>query len=279
MEYYKEQLGKLEKSMVVLDNTPMLIFNKAEKCIEDCSAMLYVFRERVLQRGFKTQKEECAFFKTIKPALVSYMIHYMNRVHMERHRPYIEGNQHTNFFIDQITLLQKYFLEHREFYEYYIRGLTYRDTEFFCRKGVLNNLDCSSLNAFMDNSFATSHDLILATILGNLKTIEYLKNRKMQAAVGNGSASVLKSKDENLQWTGAKVDLIELVYALHATGMVNNGLAGINDLAEGVERLFHKKLGDYYRTFLEIRNRKIQPTKFLDHLKKCLENKIIEADG
>jgi hypothetical protein len=61
--------------------------------------------------------------------------------------------------------------------------------------------------------------------------------------------------------------------------MVNNGTASINELAKSMEALFQKDLGDYYRTFLEIRERKKSPTKLLDTLKTSLMNRMIEADG
>src|SRR5690606_27119616 len=82
-----------------------------------------------------------------------------------------------------------------------------------------------------------------------------------------------------LKWTGAKVDLIELVYALHYSGLISNGQAGLIEIAKSLENLFAIKLGDIYRTFLEIRNRKSSQTKLLDTLKVNLINKMIEADG
>ena len=53
----------------------------------------------------------------------------------------------------------------------------------------------------------------------------------------------------------------------------------IKELAKGVENLFSIDIGDYYRTFLEIRLRKNNQTKLLDFLKTCIQNKIVEADG
>ena len=42
--------------------------------------------------------------------------------------------------------------------------------------------------------------------------------------------------------------------------------------------MFNVSLGDYYRTFLEIRSRKINQTKFIDKLKESLTNKMLESD-
>lgn len=73
-----------------------------------------------------------------------------------------------------------------------------------------------------------------------------------------------------LYWTESKTALIELVYALHAQGAVDNGKADIKDIAAVFEHLFGVELGDYYRTFLEIRVRKTGRTKFIDSLRNSL---------
>jgi hypothetical protein len=67
----------------------------------------------------------------------------------------------------------------------------------------------------------------------------------------------------NLTWTGNKVDAIETVYALHASGVFNDGKADIKDVAQEFQIAFNIDLGDYYRAFLEIKSRKTVIPKFL----------------
>ena len=85
-------------------------------------------------------------------------------------------------------------------------------------------------------------------------------------------------KQSKLFWTGNKTDLIELIYALHSSGAVNSGTADIKEMASACEQMFNIDLGDYYRTFLEIRSRKMNQTKFIDKLKNSLENKMLDSD-
>jgi len=40
-----------------------------------------------------------------------------------------------------------------------------------------------------------------------------------------------------LNWTGSKVALIELLYALHSEGVFNNGAADLKDLVEYFENI------------------------------------------
>ena len=81
-----------------------------------------------------------------------------------------------------------------------------------------------------------------------------------------------------LFWTGNKTDLIELIYALQSSGAINSGSSDIKDIAIMCEQMFNINLGDYYRTFLEIRLRKINQTKFIDKLRDALLQKMDELD-
>ena len=87
------------------------------------------------------------------------------------------------------------------------------------------------------------------------------------------------SNGERLGWTASKTDLIELIYALQASGAIKSGTAGIKEMACACEDIFELKLGNVYRTFLEIRERKIDQTKFIDRLKATLLRRMEETDG
>lgn len=49
-------------------------------------------------------------------------------------------------------------------------------------------------------------------------------------------------------------------------------------MAMACEQIFDLDLGNYYRKFLEIRARKIEPTKFLDRMKSSLLKRMQDAD-
>lgn len=276
MKFYKEELSRLESELEKLELYSPIIYNRAEKGIALCRNALLTTRKRVIKKGFKSPEEECQFFKIIKPKIVGHLIHFMNLVYIERHKPLVSRKERHKFYIQQISVLKGYFLEHREIYEYYIRNLSHLDLEYFTRNPQAEDLYCDSLVSIIDTKFSTPKDMVLAQIMGNTLSINYLRHKL--------SRKKRKHFDENkniqpLKWTGAKVDLVELVYALQASNMINNGNVGIKELAKVVERLFSIELGDYYRTFLEIRMRKNNQTKLLDILKNSIQNKIVEADG
>ncbi len=84
----------------------------------------------------------------------------------------------------------------------------------------------------------------------------------------------------NLQWTGTKVALVELTYALHNNKVLNNGNTSLNECIKAIENFFNIEIRQHNRIFLEIRNRKtIQKTSFLNNLSENLNKKMNELDN
>ena len=72
--------------------------------------------------------------------------------------------------------------------------------------------------------------------------------------------------------------MIELLYALNAAGVLNHGQLELNATVDLFEKMFNVDLGQYHRSFLELRERKNARTKFLDFLKEVLTRKMDDAD-
>ena len=85
-----------------------------------------------------------------------------------------------------------------------------------------------------------------------------------------------------LQWTKSKTALIELIYALQSYAVFDMGKTDIKAIATYFENVFEIDLGDFYHTYLEIRNRKINRkinrTKFIDSLKDAIRRKMDDQD-
>lgn len=79
---------------------------------------------------------------------------------------------------------------------------------------------------------------------------------------------------KTLVWSGSKVSLIELAYALKVSAVFNGGNATIQDIVTLLERSFHSDLGNASRTFQVILARKKGSTSFIDKLKVGLESYI-----
>lgn len=86
------------------------------------------------------------------------------------------------------------------------------------------------------------------------------------------------NSNHQINWTESKVALTELIYALFSTGAINNGKVEIDEIALAFESVFNVDLNNYYRSFLEIKMRKNNRTKFLDILRSSLIKKMDEDD-
>lgn len=130
----------------------------------------------------------------------------------------------------------------------------------------------------VDHNFSTSHDFKLAKVQAHDLVQIYLESRLrgVDYRIQKDKAQVINNS--KLTWTGNKSSLVELLYAMHTEKVLNNGTSDIKETAEYFEKIFNIDLGDYYRTFLEIRMRKTNKTKFLNSLTDSLIKKMEEAD-
>lgn len=144
-----------------------------------------------------------------------------------------------------------------------LRGVDFKDKEikalFLEMQSILNQPNSSAFLQDFKNDFK--------------KIIEKFKLLSNGSEPTNGSCR----SSVTLRWTASKVALVELIYALFCSNSLNDGDAEIREITKAFENLFSVDLGDVYHAFSEIRDRKIEPTKFLDLLKDSLLNKIKES--
>lgn len=266
---YDDILKKLDNKLDILEIEEQDILLKAEKGIKLAKQTLKSVRSIVVDYEFETKLEEIHFFKCTKPKIYSKLIYYVKLFNIESKRPRGSNKSQVKYLNNYIEKLQTYFNDNLDFYHYYRREATVFDEQYFLRGKADIRLFPDSFHFFVDEEFATSHDSTVATILAYDLLIVHLK-REIDKLENNGnyaSLRLLQSKTK-ITWTAHKIYLIELIYALHSTDVINNGTVDIKDIAYFVEKTFKVDLGDYYRAFLEIRMRKNGRTKFLDILKK-----------
>ena len=252
---------------------------KSEKGIKIAKAALKKLREAVASNSFKTNEEEISFFKNIKPQVYGKLIYYAKLFCIESRKSKGSSKSQIIYYTKYVDRFQAYFNDNLEFYQYYRKGATIFDEQYFLRGKEDIRLFPDTHYFYTDEEFSTSHDSTVATIIAyDLLMIHLKKEIDKLEENGNYFASQLMQKHSRITWTSQKVNLIELIYALHSTDVINNGSVDIKDIARVVERIFKIDLGDYYRAFLEIRMRKKGRTKFLDMLKENLENRMNEID-
>lgn len=175
----------------------------------------------------------------------------------------------------------KYFFDNNaDFYQYYRSGSTHLDKYYFLRgkPDIQLILDCFYFER--DSKFSTSFDFKVAKMIANERLTVYINNKLIKIKqIENNIPESLNLPKAKLTWTAKKVELVEQIYAWDSAGCFNNGNTNIKELAEYIETIFNINLGDFYHTFLEIRERKGSRSLFLDKLIKLLEERMDSLDS
>ena len=272
-KFYNEILNRLETAINGLEIEADKLLPRIEAIISTITQCLSEVKEYVLKTGFSDEDEEVRFFKHQKPVIVAKRIYYNAIYKIEAKRPYGGKEVIQAYLNKELSKLKRFFDNNMTFYSYYRADSTYLDHTYFVRGKHNVQLNLDTFYFETDHSFCTSHDYKVAKIIANDLIEDYLETQLSKTAVGDKPTALPK-----LNWTGSKTALIELIYALHSHGIFNNGNADIKPIVKVFESTFNIELGDFYHTFLELKSRKINRTKFLDTLKETLIRKMNEQD-
>lgn len=271
-KFYNEALYRLETAISELEIEADNSIQRIEVVIGIILKCLSEVKEYVLNSGFKNIDEEIHFFKYQKPAIVSKLIYYNAIYKIETKKPY-GAKPIRKYLNDELRKLKRYFDNNLEFYKYYRTNNSFIDDKLFVRDKYDIKLSLDTFYFEADHRFSTSHDYKVAKIIANDLIQVYLEDQLHNTTYQDKSTDLPKSN-----WTGSKTALIELIYALHSQGVLDNGNADIKVIAKTFERAFNIDLGDFYHTFMELKSRKINRTKFLSSLCDALIRKMDEKE-
>lgn len=252
--------------------------SKSEKAIEIILIAIANLKKVVTKIGFKSNAEEIHFFKDIKPQFTSKLIYYNMVYKIEMKRPNGGNRVLKKYYNNELQKLKAYFDNELDFYKYYRSGSSYLDYKYFLRGKYDIKLALDSYYFETDSSFSTSHDFKVARILANDLIQLYLEDQLIMIDNKELGDKSQRKPNIKLMWTGSKVALIELMYALHTEGVFNNGAADLKDIANYFEYTFDIDLGQYRRVFLEIRARKSEKSKFITTLNEALLKRMEKSD-
>lgn len=271
-------LSDLNEQLNFIDleiNNPI---KKCEKAIDISIKSKERLRVLIQKTNFKSEEEEIQFFKEIKPQFTSKIIYYNTIFNIEMKKPNGGTRVLKKYYNNELIKLKAFFDNELDFYKYYRSGNIYLDYKYFLRGKFDIKLSLDSYYFEADKAFATSHDFKVAKLLANDLIQLYLENRLITIENKDNNEKSQHKPNVKITWTAPKVSLTELLYALHSQGVFNNGAVDLKDIAEYFEHIFEIDLGQYRRTFLEIRTRKTDRTKFITSLNETLIKRMDNAD-
>lgn len=276
-EYYLNFFSEFEKEYQNIKTTnsdSIVIAHKVTGLIETRSKELFKWLKK---HKFSSPEEEIYFFKDLKPIFISKLIYYKTVLSIETNLPTSKKNK-IKFYEDALNLIQENTNKNRKFYEYYRARASHKDNIYFLRNCDANILkrDCSLIN--YDVKLCTTHDYNMAVMIANDILTNYLENKIEQ--LENNSSIVHPSIQQTVNWTGTKIDLVELIYALHHSKKINNGSNDIKELALFFGKIFNQDIEEnIYRFYIDIKNRKTGRSKFINQLSEVLEKQILEEEN
>jgi len=278
--YTLNLLDKIKRDIQVIDLEVDTNFNKSKRIISLIETDFNKLKSFISKYSFINDTEEIQFFKVTKPQIASQLLFYNEVRKFENSRPIGSEVVQKAFALKQLDLMNDCFDNNIEFYRYYRAHRTDLDKHYFLRCQPDLEMYFDSFYFERDPNFSTGYDLKVAKILANDMMCNYLNAELMKTNQSEinpfDNIDIPKIK---LTWTGTKVAFIELMYAVSITGSINNGKIDLKAMAKYAETIFNIDLGDYYRTFIEIRGRKGSRVQYLNELIKNIIARMDEADN
>ena len=270
----------LDKILLEIHNKEDKILSQSKRLIDEAYEMtLYLqdllgsVKKYLIEEGFKNDEEEIRFFRSIKPQILGKLIYYNKIYRIETTCPVSNGKMYYSYFSGQLANLKREYTEHlcnSDFYRYYRSGRTDRDDTYFKRGNINYHDGLNSIVFEIDPEFSTFFDYKTARIISNELLYTYLLTKINP----DENPDVILQKPESSKdifWTDSKNAIIELIYALYASGVISHGKIGIRKISLMFQILFRIPLGDLHHAFHRMKTRSGSRTSFLDQLKFSLE--------
>lgn len=267
---------ELEQDFLSIKSAESNTILRCQKIIRFLEKKLKQLNKWVKNHQFQCQKEEIYFFKELKPSLISKILFYQNVLKIESCLP--PGKKaKKKHYIKALNKLSELIHDNRDFYEYYRSRATYNDEQYFTRRPYKDIFRDDPMQLYFDSKISTSHEYQVAIIICSDMLVNYLERRIDEINPKNGISNF--RDPVNYTWSGNKIDLVELIYALKHTGVINNGNVDVKELAANLGKVFNIDLEDnIYRIYQDIKSRKNVRTKFLNKLADNLNQKLEEED-
>jgi hypothetical protein len=263
---YAEMNEALEQVAMASDN----ILQRAERSYHVVENTLRALKEYIISYTFKDKDEEIKFFKEIKPLFLSELIYYMEVFQVEAWKPPVGKQDEIAHYGLGARRVDFYLKRYNELYTYYRKGSSINDEHYFLRKETAPGLITPISMSDMDPRFSTVYSFQFA----KMQAYEHFSNYLHQCIYRLEHPGMEQIKDEGKKsrniWTDSKADLIELAYGIYARGSVNHGKADIKEIITALELIFNVNLGNFYRTFQNLRIRKKNRTPYWDAAKHDL---------
>jgi hypothetical protein len=252
----------------------MAIWNNNEcfqkKCITSldlCDETLQNLKTHVCVQRFTSLKDEIQFFKEVKPKILSVKFACRELMEYDLERAIDQEKDIADLQRLYLNKMQGKFNHFKDFRFYVQSEMSNRD-ELYFTLGNLKDDYILRLIPEVEIDFSTGYDILMAYSLAS----DFLKNHFEEVR-----PSTKQVYYPELQWTGNKTDLVELLACLHRTSVFNNGENDFKRFALIFSQMVNFEIKDVYRTVSAIKDRKKEKKSFLNRMLSAFQEMISDA--
>lgn len=270
---YDEIMKSVEERMSAIDLN-------GKEIVSECKSTILFLREKLKElKNFvelgclRNEDDEIDFFKNKKPVLYGRLLYFKKVLRIESQCPLCDPD---TYYRKRQEELKLFFDRHVTFYQYFRSGATYLDRHYFTRAGSNEEIDMGLSHWDDDSEFTTGYDNLAARIIAMEMLYAYVTNKKRLLQHEQIDTPVTLCRE--YRWTDTKAAAVELIYAIHESGSVNNGKAEIKELVELFEVAMNIDLSNVYNIFVSLKNRKNNRSVYLDAIKDSFLKRLNEED-
>lgn len=277
-ETYDHVVGEFNTKLSELNIESQISPKETNEGILLCNNALYHLKTIVESKGFKNIEDEIYFFKRVKVEPLSLLVYFNEVRSCQLHMPRLGSANKLAFLKKKMNRVNKFFFRYSDFVHYMDQELCYLDKQYFTRSHQVFPLYALPESIYLDPKFFTSHDMLWARIRGMNRFIVYIRRLINDIKHQNNTNYSNQISGQPMKWTASKIALIELLYAIHETQVINNGKDDLKTMALLFEQLFGVQLGNIYKTYSEIKARKGTRARFLEELIERFNNRMDQDD-
>ena len=277
--FAEEMLLKIDAEIESIGFNNDITINDALHIVKYIIPLYDQLRKLTVDHIFSSTEEEIYFRKELKPNILGRYLYFNKVYRIESQCPSGSNDVIKEYLNDELGGLTYFFRRNLELYQYYRSKATTYDTYYFIRGKADIRLCCDSFQCDRDPMFSTGYDHKIAKILANEMLQIYLNKRIINLGQSEAiNKQAITKIPYPANWTSNKIFLIELGYALYVAGDINNGNITVKEIMNLLGAMFNIDLGDYYRGYITLKNRKKDRTLYLKTLIEKLLKRMEEDD-
>lgn len=277
------RLGPLREQLRVIHEQNLSKMEECRLCLDQVSGQIQQLRSYLLEAEPMSPGLQLTFQRELLPPVYAELLFYLQRYQMELRLCYHTREECSR----ELQLEQQRCLEllrpQRELLSYYRSGADFLDVQYFRPED--NSMEWPAPAPEPGEPTAWAMGTVLCTPAG-FRIAKAMALERFVLLLGESETGPETGLQEPLQsyergqltWTASKTDLVELLYAMYSTGVLNHASLELHRLMERFEALFQVNLGNYSRVFQQIRIRKKNRTSFLDQLRDQLLRHMDELE-